>query len=149
MQDHEQTNGKKIHAPDGFGFEGDVLVPVTWPDEPELTPQERLILDLLDCGCVIHTSPEVNAAVERAFDIAGYHRGADALRHLADKLKGTAAGEAVRRVITGASEPLQVAADRAHCSRTAIFLQEKTIRKRLGMSSEDTQKSENPNKSEA
>jgi hypothetical protein len=132
MQDHEQISGKKIHAPDGFAFEGENLVPVCLPESSN-DPALVLLHALEEIGSIFPDTSKAVALIETSLDMAGDQRGADALKRLTEKLKGTSAGEAVRRVIFGEAESLKVAAERAGVSTSAIFYQQQTIEKRLGL----------------
>lgn len=103
--------------------------------EPPISLAEGLVERLIELGTVFApgSGQKVLEAVESALDRAGDARGAEALAHIAGKLDGTAAGTALRRVLMGDRTPLRAAADKTGFSYVALWKQEKTIRKHLGL----------------
>lgn len=114
--------------------EYDVALDQTAAPELPTQPELELIHKLEDkTGAVFPDVPKAIVIIEQAFESAGDERGADCIKRMAARLEGTAAAEALRRVITDNTEPLRDAAARVGVSHVAIFKQEKTIRKRLGL----------------
>jgi hypothetical protein len=119
---------------EGQPSEFEIALEKTPAPSPDVSPELALIFRIEDeTGTKFRDVPKVVSLIERAFEAAGDQRGGDCLKRMAQQLEGTAAGEALRRVITGSTETLRDAAARAGCSHIAIFKQEKTIRKRLGL----------------
>ena len=102
---------------------------------PADSPEQSLIYTLLELGCTIPDAPKAFEAIQRAFDEAGTRRAAESIRRMVAMLDDTAAGMALRRVISGDSTPLREAAKAAGVSHVAVFKQEKLIRKKLGLTS--------------
>jgi hypothetical protein len=114
--------------------EFDVALEKTPAQEPSPSPELELIFALEEIGVKFSDVPKAVALIERAFESAGDQRGADCLARMAARLEGTASAEALKRVISGDdADPLRDAAERAGCSHVAIFKQEATIRKKLGL----------------
>jgi hypothetical protein len=113
--------------------EFDVAVATVAAPSPDLSPELALIRALEDTGATFPDPPAAVALIEQAFEAAGDQRGADCLARMAARLGGTSSGEALCRVISGDTEPLRDTAARVGVSHVALFKQEKTIRKRLGL----------------
>lgn len=116
--------------------EYDIALEQTAAPEP-ITPSALALLyrleEILGVNFADALMPKAVALVEEALDRAGDERGAECLKRIEELLNGTSAAEALRRVMTNNSEPLRDAAARVGVSHVAIYLQEKTIRKRLGL----------------
>jgi hypothetical protein len=113
------------------GWENGERVPIYRPPD---APAEILLLDALrQAGS--HFPDEAGAlrAIEAALDQAGIERAAEALGIMAARLEGTAAGIALRRVISGEDEPLRDAAERAGVSHVALWKHVQRIKKALGL----------------
>src|ERR1700728_2997085 len=99
--------------------EFDVAVATVAAPSPDVSPELALFYALEDTGAAFPDSPAAVALIEQAFEAAGDRRGADCLARMAARLEGTAAAEALRRVITGNAEPLRPAAARVGTSHVA------------------------------
>lgn len=117
-------------VPTGFDDDGKP-VPVCWPGEVDLTPEARIVLKFENAGC---KKPErLLAAIQPDLDELMDAHAMEFLRRVIAKLEGTAAGVALARTISGDATPLRESAKAAGVSHVAVFLQEKTVRKRLGL----------------
>lgn len=128
-----------INEDSEFDFTLDT-VPAPMPSD---NPASQLVFALQEIGVVFPEVPAAVDVIENALDIAGDNRGADCLAHMIARLDGSAAGEALRRVVFGSDEPLRDAAARVGSSHVAIFKQEKRIREKLGLTAEPLLETDN------
>jgi hypothetical protein len=122
--------GHHARVAEGAGYDYGKLVAVTLPPDSN---RETFTDALLELGLNFEQSENTAHLHEKFLAVEVNKRSGEVMRKILTALDGTAAAVALKRVLSGDTTPLRESAKVVGVSHVAIFKQEKTIRKRLGL----------------